>query len=127
MLEGRGLGVVYPNGYEALKSVDLAVSDGEIVALIGRSGAGKSTLLRCINGLQRPTTGSVLLDGRDLTRLSPAEMNDVRRGIGFIWQEYNVVERLSVMSNVLSGRDRPRFGSAAATAACRRARGQPRR
>jgi phosphonate transport system ATP-binding protein len=104
VLEIRGLQVVYPNGYEALKTIDLSVHDGEIVAIIGRSGAGKSTLLRCINGLQRPSAGSVLLDGRDVARLSDAELNDVRRGIGFIWQEYNVVERLSVISNVLSGR-----------------------
>jgi phosphonate transport system ATP-binding protein len=104
VLEVHGVRVVYPNGYEALQSIDLTVTDGEIVAIIGRSGAGKSTLLRCMNGLQQPTAGSVLLDGRDITCLSPAELNDVRRGIGFVWQEYNVVERLSVISNVLLGR-----------------------
>src|SRR5262245_11735818 len=104
VLEIRGLRVVYPNGYEALKSIGLTVHDGEIVAIIGRSGAGKSTLLRCINGLQRATAGSVVLAGRDVAQMTDRELNDLRRGIGFIWQEYNVVERLSVMSNVLSGR-----------------------
>jgi phosphonate transport system ATP-binding protein len=104
MLEIQKLRVVYPNGFEALRSVGLNVRDGEVVALIGRSGAGKSTLLRCINGLQHPESGSVRLDGRELVGLSDAEMIDVRRRIGFIWQEYNVVGRLGVMKNVLTGR-----------------------
>lgn len=63
MLEVRNLGLVYPNGYEALKSVSLSASNGEVIGIVGRSGAGKSTLLRCINGLERPTAGSVVLDG----------------------------------------------------------------
>ena len=62
MLEVRDLRVVYPNGFEALRSVSLRVREGEIVALTGRSGAGKSTLLRCLNGMQRPTSGQILLD-----------------------------------------------------------------
>jgi phosphonate transport system ATP-binding protein len=104
LLEIRDLQLVYPNGYEALKSVNLTVDRGEIVAVVGRSGAGKSTLLRCINGLERPTSGSVKLDGQDVGRLSGAELRSLQRRIGFIWQEYNLVERLSVMSNVLCGR-----------------------
>jgi phosphonate transport system ATP-binding protein len=104
MLEIRGLRVVYPNGFEALRAVDLTVGNGEIVAVIGRSGAGKSTLLRCVNGLQGPTAGAVRLDGLDLASLGPAALRAVRRRIGFIWQEYNVVERLSVLENVLTGR-----------------------
>jgi phosphonate transport system ATP-binding protein len=63
LLEITNLRLIYPNGYEALKSVNLSVDYGEIVAVCGRSGAGKSTLLRCINGLERPTEGSVCLDG----------------------------------------------------------------
>src|SRR5262249_12172096 len=94
----------YDNGYEALKTVSFSVEEGEIVALIGRSGAGKSTLLRCINGLQRPTSGRVMLDGVNLTEMKGAQLRRARRQIGFIWQEYNVVERLSVMKNVLCGR-----------------------
>ncbi len=104
MLDIRDLRVVYPNGYEALKSVTMAVGDGEIVALIGRSGAGKSTILRCINGIQPATEGSIHLHGEDVTTLSAAELRTLRRRIGFIWQEHNLVERLSVMKNVLSGR-----------------------
>ena len=104
MLEITELRVVYPNGYEALKSINLSVRDGEIVALIGRSGAGKSSMLRCINGLQPIAEGSIVLDGRDVSKLNARALADVRRRVGFIWQEYNVVERLTVMDNVLTGR-----------------------
>ncbi len=104
MLEVRNLRLVYPNGYEALRSVSLDVKSGEIVGIVGRSGAGKSTLLRCINGLERPTSGSILLDGEDVTALSASHLRVLQRQIGFIWQEYNLVERLSVMDNVLCGR-----------------------
>ena len=104
MLEIAKLRLVYPNGYEALKSVDLKVDAGEIVAVVGRSGAGKSTLLRCINGLERATEGNVVLDGQDISRLNGPELRALQQRIGFIWQEYNLVERLSVMTNVLCGR-----------------------
>lgn len=104
MLEVRNLRLVYPNGYEALRSVSLDVKSGEIVGIVGRSGAGKSTLLRCINGLERPTSGSILLDGEDVTALSASHLRVLQQQIGFIWQEYNLVERLSVMDNVLCGR-----------------------
>jgi phosphonate transport system ATP-binding protein len=104
VLEIRDLQVVYPNGYRALASVDLTVREGEVVALIGRSGAGKSTLLRCVNGLQPAVHGSIRLDGRELTSLGQAELRALRRRIGFVWQEHNLVGRLSVMSNVLTGR-----------------------
>jgi phosphonate transport system ATP-binding protein len=104
LLEIRDLRLVYPNGYEALKSVNLTVDRGEIVAVVGRSGAGKSTLLRCINGLERPTEGTVMLDGQDLSRLSGPALRAMQQRIGFIWQEYNLVERLSVITNVLCGR-----------------------
>jgi phosphonate transport system ATP-binding protein len=104
LLEIKDLRLVYPNGYEALKSVNLTVDRGEIVAVVGRSGAGKSTLLRCINGLERPTEGTVTLDGSDVARLSRPALRALQQRIGFIWQEYNLVERLSVMTNVLCGR-----------------------
>ena len=104
MLAIRDLRVVYPNGYEALKSVSLEVRSGEIVALIGRSGAGKSTILRCINRLQPATSGQIVLDGVDIAGLSASEVRRMRSRIGFVWQEYNLVERLTVMKNVLSGR-----------------------
>lgn len=104
MLSIRDLKVVYPNGYEALKSVSLEVNSGEIVALIGRSGAGKSTILRCINRLQPATSGQIVLDGVDIAGLGAGEVRRMRSRIGFVWQEYNLVDRLTVMKNVLSGR-----------------------
>ena len=114
MLEVRNLGLVYPNGYEALKSVTLRAAGGELVAIVGRSGAGKSTLLRCINGLERPTSGSVVLDGVEVNALPRGDLRRLQGSIGFIWQEFNLVERLTVMNNVLTGRlaHAPAFGSA---------------
>jgi phosphonate transport system ATP-binding protein len=104
MLEIRDVRLVYPNGYEALKSISVSAEAGEIVGLVGSSGAGKSTLLRCINGLNMPTAGSVVLDGVRIDRLDPAALQRERRRIGFIWQEYNLVLRMSVLANTLTGR-----------------------
>ena len=104
MLEIRALSKTYPTGHEALVSVSLSVPQGQLLGLIGPSGAGKSTLLRCINRLVEPTEGAVLLEGRDLTALSTRELRRHRRRIGMIFQEYSLVERLTVMENVLSGR-----------------------
>jgi phosphonate transport system ATP-binding protein len=104
MLEVQSLQVVYPNGNEALRSISFSANKGELVGVIGRSGAGKSTLLRCINGMQKPTDGKIILDGVDLTSMSEAELRVARREIGFIWQEYNLVERLPAITNVLTGR-----------------------
>jgi phosphonate transport system ATP-binding protein len=104
MLEIRDLRVVYPNGFEAIAAANLTAAEGEIVAVIGRSGSGKSTLLRCVNGLQAVTSGTVRLDGADISQLSAAELADVRRSIGFIWQEHNIVKRLTAFKNVLTGR-----------------------
>jgi phosphonate transport system ATP-binding protein len=80
------------------------VRPGEIVAVVGRSGAGKSTLLRCMNGIQRPTSGAIRLNGMEITSLRGEALRRVQQRIGFIWQEYNLVLRLSVMKNVLCGR-----------------------
>ncbi len=104
MLEIKDLRVVYPNGNEALKSISTKAERGEIIGVIGRSGAGKSTLLRSINGLQKVTSGRVILDNEDITVLNPQQLQRARRHIGFIWQEYNLVERLPVITNVLTGR-----------------------
>jgi phosphonate transport system ATP-binding protein len=104
LLEIRDLRVVYPNGTEAIKSITMSAEEGEIVAIIGRSGAGKSTLLRCINGLQPITAGKIVLDGEEITTKREADLRKIRRKIGFIWQEYNLVERLPAMTNVLTGR-----------------------
>jgi phosphonate transport system ATP-binding protein len=99
-----GLTKRYKTGDVALKGVSLNLGPGDIVGLIGPSGAGKSTLIRCINRLVEPTAGTIRLGEVDLTRLSGAELRKARRRIGMIFQEYALVERLSVMENVLSGR-----------------------
>jgi phosphonate transport system ATP-binding protein len=104
VLEVTELRIVYPNGVEAVRSASLTVRPGEIVALIGRSGAGKSTLLRSLNGLQRITSGTVRIDGVDISTLTEARLADLRRSVGFVWQEYNVVKRLTAFTNVLTGR-----------------------
>jgi phosphonate transport system ATP-binding protein len=104
LLEVHNLQVVYPNGTEALKSVSLQAEAGEIIAVIGRSGAGKSTLLRCINGLQPASKGQVRLDGEEITAMSEEELRQMRRRIGFIWQEFNLIGRLPALTNVLTGR-----------------------
>lgn len=104
LLEVNGLSKVYPNGYEALKDVSFVARAGEFICVIGRSGAGKSTLLRCINGLIPSTQGSIRFQGTDITSLGENEKLALRRKIGFIFQEFNLVDRLSVMNNVLTGR-----------------------
>ena len=104
MLEIRNLNKIYPGGVHALKDVSFTVEDGEFVVLIGLSGSGKSTLLRCINRLVEPTSGQIIWDGVDITAASPTEMRKIRRNIGMIFQQFNLVKRLSVMTNVLTGR-----------------------
>ncbi len=94
----------YPTGDRALKGVTLEVPKGQVMALIGPSGAGKSTLIRCINRLVEPTSGRVLLGDEDLTRLGARALRRARRRMGMIFQEYALVERLTVMENTLSGR-----------------------
>jgi phosphonate transport system ATP-binding protein len=93
----------YRTGDLALEGVDLEVPAGQVMALIGPSGAGKSTLIRCVNRLVEPTSGRVLLGGMDVTALSRGELRRARRRMGMIFQEYALVERLTVMENVLSG------------------------
>ncbi|MDH5556812.1 MAG: phosphonate ABC transporter ATP-binding protein [Alphaproteobacteria bacterium] len=104
MLRLEGLTKRYPTGDEALKGVDLEVPKGQVLALIGPSGAGKSTLIRCINRLVEPTGGRATLDGMNITALGVGGLRQARRRMGMIFQEYALVERLTVMENVLSGR-----------------------
>ncbi len=104
MLEVSALAKRYPTGDEALRGVSLTVGNDEVVFVIGPSGAGKSTLIRCINRLVEPDAGSITLDGLEITTLSPADLRRARRQMGMIFQEFNLVERLTVMENVLSGR-----------------------
>ena len=104
MLTLEGLSKTYKTGDAALTDVSLSVPKGQIMGLIGPSGAGKSTLIRCINRLVDPTAGRILLGDVDLVRLGKADLRRQRRRIGMIFQEYALVERLTVMENVLSGR-----------------------
>lgn len=104
MLRIETLTKTYRTGDKALVDVDLEVPAGQILGLIGPSGAGKSTLIRCINRLVEPTKGRVFLKDLEITALSGAALKRARRRIGMIFQEYALVERLTVMENVLSGR-----------------------
>ena len=94
----------YRTGDEALNGVSFTVPAGQIVGLIGPSGAGKSTLIRCVNRLVEPTGGRIFLDDLEVTALTRSELRGARRRIGMIFQEFALVERLTVMENVLSGR-----------------------
>ncbi|MDT8878543.1 phosphonate ABC transporter ATP-binding protein [Halomonas saccharevitans] len=104
MLTLNQLTKAYSVGDPALRDVTFRVPRGQVVGLIGPSGAGKSTLIRCINRLVEPSSGAIYLDETDLTCLGSRELRRARRRIGMIFQEYALVERLTVMENVLSGR-----------------------
>src|SRR5512140_822171 len=104
MLKVEHLSKTYPNGTQALKDVNFEVADGEFLAVIGLSGSGKSTLLRCINRLIEPTSGKVIWNGVDVTAARGSELRNIRRQIGMVFQQFNLVKRSSVITNVLSGR-----------------------
>ena len=103
-LEIRRLCKAYRRGVPVLKEIDLRIAPTGVTAIIGPSGTGKSTLIRCINRLVEPTSGEILFHGLDLTKLHRRALRLARRRIGMVFQEYNLVERLSVMENVLCGR-----------------------
>ncbi|MGE3064885.1 MAG: ATP-binding cassette domain-containing protein, partial [Hyphomicrobiaceae bacterium] len=100
----RGLSKEYRRGQPVLKDINLVIPARGLTAIIGPSGTGKSTLIRCINRLVPPTSGEIILDGQDIARLSGSALRAARRRIGMVFQEYNLVERLTVMENVLCGR-----------------------
>ena len=104
MLELKNLSKTYRTGDRALTDISFSVPAGQVVGLIGPSGAGKSTLIRCINRLVEPSGGSISLGATELTSLRGRALRKARRRIGMIFQEYALVERLTVMENVLSGR-----------------------
>ena len=104
MLTIKELVKVYPTGTKALDGIDLEVGEPQVISVIGSSGSGKSTLIRCINRLVEPSAGSVMLNGIDITNLGRRGLRHARRRMGMIFQEYNLVNRLTVMENVLSGR-----------------------
>jgi phosphonate transport system ATP-binding protein len=104
LLSIEGLTKVYPGGTQALAGISFVIERPEVVAVIGSSGAGKSTLIRCINRLVEPTAGSVRLGATEIVGLPAGELRAARRRIGMIFQEFNLVDRLTVMENLLSGR-----------------------
>ncbi|GIW27326.1 MAG: phosphonates import ATP-binding protein PhnC [Meiothermus sp.] len=107
MIEVRNLNQTFQTAkgpLQVLMDVNLEIAPGDFVAVIGRSGAGKSTFLRTLNGLLIPTSGSVIVNGTDITKLPKRELQKYRRTVGFIFQQFNLVSRLSALDNVLHGR-----------------------
>jgi phosphonate transport system ATP-binding protein len=100
----RGLTKEYRKDTPVLSGIDLVLPGSGLTAIIGPSGTGKSTLIRCINRLVQPTSGEILFRGQDLAKLSGRPLRNARRRIGMVFQEYNLVERLTVMENLLCGR-----------------------
>ena len=100
----QGLHKEYTRGKPVLRDISLEFSASGFTAVIGPSGTGKSTLIRCINRLVEPTAGAILFQGQDLVTLSRRALREARRSIGMVFQEYNLVERLTVMENLLTGR-----------------------
>ena len=104
MIEFKNISVTYPGGVEALKNITLDITEGDFVIIVGMSGAGKSTLLRTVNNLVEPTEGEVLVDSKNVTNASKKELKVIRSDIGMIFQTFNLVNRSSVLKNVLTGR-----------------------
>src|SRR3990172_4383865 len=103
-VRGEYLTQIYPDGTRALDDVTFEVHPGDFMVIIGLSGSGKSTLMRCINRLIEPTSGKIYIDDVEVTALKPDELRALRRQIGMIFQQFNLVKRSSVLTNVLSGR-----------------------
>jgi phosphonate transport system ATP-binding protein len=103
MLRLEQVSKTYGDGTRALRNVSLEIEAGEFVVILGRSGAGKSTLLRCINRLVAPTSGKIFFEEREMTAMDGKRLRSLRQKIGMIFQNYNLVSRMSVRTNVLSG------------------------
>lgn len=104
MIRFENVSVTYKGGLEALNGIDLTIEDGEFVVIVGLSGAGKSTLLRALNGLVPATSGSITIDGIEVVGASSSELRAIRSEIGMIFQTFNLVNRTTVINNVLMGR-----------------------
>ncbi|WP_322903683.1 phosphonate ABC transporter ATP-binding protein [Paenibacillus campi] len=104
MIEFQNVSKVYPNGTRGLNDINLTIGEGELVVIVGLSGAGKSTLLRSINRLHDISEGNILINGQSITYASGSSLRRIRRGIGMIFQSFNLVKRSTVLRNVLSGR-----------------------
>jgi phosphonate transport system ATP-binding protein len=104
MIDMKDLSIRYPRAnHDALSSINISLGIGEFVCVLGKSGAGKSTLIRCINGLQKPTSGEVYWDGNSLSGKNDEQVRLVRREMGMIFQHFNLIPRLTVIQNVLTG------------------------
>ena len=102
ILEVKDLCASYSSsGPEILKGISFDVAENDFLAIIGPSGAGKSTLIRCINRLVEPTSGQIYFHGQDITKLSLRGLRNIRRGIGMIFQEFNLIDRMSVMLSLI--------------------------
>ena len=104
MIELKNVSKVYDNGTVGLKDINLTINKGEFVVVVGLSGAGKSTLLRSINRLHNITDGDIVIDGKSITNAKGKNLRMIRRDIGMIFQNFNLVKRSSVLRNVLTGR-----------------------
>ncbi|ABS22585.1 phosphonate ABC transporter ATP-binding protein [Bacillus cytotoxicus] len=104
MIEFRNVSKIYPNGTRGLNKINIKIHTGEFVVMVGLSGAGKSTLLRSINRLHEITEGEIIIDGQSITKAKGKELRHMRRDIGMIFQNFNLVKRSTVLKNVLAGR-----------------------
>ena len=100
MIELKNIIKTYADDVHALRGINLRIERGTIYGIVGLSGAGKSTLIRCINLLERPTSGEVIIDGHDLTAMSESELREERRHIGMIFQHFNLLSSATVYDNV---------------------------
>lgn len=104
MIEFKQTSLVYPNGTQGLKNINLKINEGEFVVIVGLSGAGKSTLIRSMNRLVTPTEGELLIDNENILSFNQRKLRELRTKVGMIFQNYNLVKRSTVMKNVISGR-----------------------
>ena len=104
MIKFENVSVTYPGGVEALKNLNLEIKDGDFIIIVGLTGEGKSTLLRTVNNLVKPSTGTVYLEDKNVTNARKKELKQIRSQIGMIFQTFNLVNRSTVLKNVLTGR-----------------------
>lgn len=104
ILKVQNLHKIYPNGTHALRGINFEVEEGEFLVIIGLSGSGKSTLLRCINRLIEPTSGTISFLNKDITHIKGEELRKVKSQIGMVFQQFNLIKRRSVLTNVIAGK-----------------------
>ena len=104
VVEIRDLNKIYKSGIHAVKNVNLEIKEGEFLILLGLSGSGKSTLLRCMNRLIEPTSGKIIIDGEDVVLAKGQKLRHIRRKIGMIFQQFNLIKNLTAQMNVLTGK-----------------------